>query len=134
MVNTVAARDQFSGSLLTGNKENFDQTNLDRPAGKAMNAAHTEEEAKRSSSVPSKIRGFTLKADTTWRLGDEAQGRDPRRADDSMNATIEDQVYPRWWKDSERPAGAKQEVDEVDLKIQKARQEIVRKEETIRAA
>lgn len=82
-----------------------------------------EDRQKRSSSVPSKIRGFTLKADTSWRKGDSSQGRDPRK---SINETMtwEEQVYPKWWADT-KPQIEKvnNHSDELDMKISKKQQE-----------
>jgi hypothetical protein len=83
------------------------------PAGKATN-----EDAKRSSSVPSKIRGFTLRADKSWRKGDTSQGRDPWRPE-VIAGDWKEAVYPQWWFDPDQGSKTDCVGDELDLKIEK---------------
>jgi hypothetical protein len=63
--------------------------NSDDRAGKPTN-----EDLKRSSSVPSKLKGFTLRADASWRKGDPSQGRDPWRPEIIASENWKEAVYP----------------------------------------
>ena len=116
---TAQDLEQFTVNLIAAgqNPGNENQNpNSSIPAGKP-----TSEDDKRSSSVPTKIRGFTLRADTKWRKGDPAQGRDPWRPEIIAGDSIKDAIYPQWWFDPDN--GTKQAGigDELDLKIEKTR-------------
>jgi hypothetical protein len=65
--------------------------------------------------VPARYKGFTLKADTSWRKGDPSMGRDPRKVPQEKD--WHRSVYPEWWGEANcKDLGYSNHYDELDLK------------------
>lgn len=93
-----------------------------RPAGvSTIKKEASEDRQKRSSSVPLRLGRFTMKANNSWRKGDDSQGRDPWKAGEESNNWRES-VYPKWWNtQNNNQTFDNTTSDEVDLKIEKQR-------------